>query len=64
MKFENFLTTTAIYTSLIYSKATSYLYWLNVYIFSPYAFYLSYLLRFLIKNGFGSEALMRGRCLF
>lgn len=51
----------------IYSRAISYLHCFKVYIFAPYAFDLSYyyiMVRFLIKDAFGGEALIRGRRVF
>ena len=45
MKFEKELTSitiTIIYISLIYSRATNYLNFFNVYMFGSYAFYFSY----------------------
>ena len=53
-----------IYTSFIYSRATSYTNCFNLYIFAANTFYFSYCQiwdMFLIKAAFGSEALARGR---
>ena len=45
MKFENTypqITVIMIYISLTYSRITSYLNYVNEYIFTPYAFYFSH----------------------